>query len=884
MTTPHVIEQPDQVIPLIIEEYSGIDRKNEPVTVGIPFPKGVAKDITELVLLDLHGHKVPLQAQVLDRWQHDQSLKWVLFDFQATVAANAVVQYALQYGSSGVLQTESEPQDGKQHSTGITLKEETDVIIVNTGAATFVVDKTVFNPFDQVIVDDVNILERINSRVVLSDAAGQEYAHNIHQISIEIEGPLRTTVKIEGTLTSKDKEPFARFFARIHFYANSSVIRIEYTIRNPKAAQHPGGLWDLGDEGSIYFEDISFHIAMSSHEAMTVEWTTQPEQPLIKSDTGKIAIYQDSSGGENWKSINHVNRFGKVMHSFCGYRVTDDGELIEEGKRAHPLVIIRDEDKKITGTVRGFWENFPKAIEANWNTLKIRLFPTQYQDIFELQGGEQKTHTIFLSFEKSNLAKVQKPSQDSLNWIQEPLIPRTTPEWYVKSGVFDYITPYPDDQYPEVFSLINHAIEGDNTFFDRREIIDEYGWRNFGELYADHEAAFYKGDGLPVSHYNNQYDSIYGLIIQYVRSGSVKWFILMNDLVRHVIDIDIYHTDQDRPAYSGGLFWHTDHYRDAATSTHRGFSKITMIKEGLSYYGGGPSNEHDYTTGLMYHYYLTGELASKEAAIGLVDWVVTMDDGTKTKFRFMNRRATGFASVTGDYTYHAPGRGAGYSINALLDGYLLTQDRRYLGKADQLIQRCIHPQDDIEAYELSDPEKRWTYTVFLQVIGRYLDLKVEMNEFDYMYCYARESLLYYAKWMRDHEVPFSTIRDALEYPTETWPAQDLRKSNVFKVAAKYSQEPLRSEFLRKAKFFFDTPLKDLFSFETKTLTRPLIILMTNSAMHSYFQQYPDEIAPIVECHYDFGQSQKFIPQLYYVFKIRVKLFNILGTIKRIFGR
>ncbi|MCP4459305.1 MAG: hypothetical protein GY816_14990, partial [Cytophagales bacterium] len=112
----------------------------------------------------------------------------------------------------------------------------------------------------------------------------------------------------------------------------------------------------------------------------------------------------------------------------------------------------------------------------------------------------------------------------------------------------------------------------------------------------------------------------------------------------------------------------------------------------------------------------------------------------------------------------------------------------------------------------------------------------------------------------------------------------IRKSNVFKFAAKYSQEPLRSQFLEKSKYFFDKPVEDLFSFETKTLARPLILLMTNTTMHTYFQQHPDEMAPTVECHDDFGQPQEFKPQLYYLYKIRNRLSNALNTIRTLFTK
>ena len=48
--------------------------------------------------------------------------------------------------------------------------------------------------------------------------------------------------------------------------------------------------------------------------------------------------------------------------------------------------------------------------------------------------------------------------------------------------------------------------------------------------------------------------------------------------------------------------------------------------------GGGPSNEHCYSSGLLLHYLLTGDPLSREAAIGLAEWVLAMDDGRRAKW------------------------------------------------------------------------------------------------------------------------------------------------------------------------------------------------------------------------------------------------------------
>src|SRR5262249_30390675 len=150
---------------------------------------------------------------------------------------------------------------------------------------------------------------------------------------------------------------------------------------------------------------------------------------------------------------------------------------------------------------------------------------------------------------------------------------------------------------------------------------------------------------------------------------------------------------------------------------------------------------------------------------------------------------TGRASSTAEPGYHGPGRGCANSVNALLDAWLLTGEGRYLAKAEELIRRAVHPADDVGARGLLNLDARWSYTVVLAVLARYLDLKAEAEQLDAAYAYAQASLLHYAAWMADNEVPYFDRPDQLAYPTETWAAQELRKGNALRLAAAHAEEP-----------------------------------------------------------------------------------------------
>ena len=227
------------------------------------------------------------------------------------------------------------------------------------------------------------------------------------------------------------------------------------------------------------------------------------------------------------------------------------------------------------------------------------------------------------------------------------------PAWYAESAAVPDLAAPPDHEgNGRLRALMAAAVNGEQSLLARREVIDEYGWRNFGDLYADHETVFAHeapASGPLVSHYNNQYDPIAGFCYQWLRSGNPAWWDHFCELAAHVVDIDIYHTNEDKSAYNKGLFWHTYHYVDAGRSTHRSYPRSGASN------GGGPSNEHVYTTGLMLHYFVTGCTASKDAAVGLAQFIIDIHSFL-SGFQAGNCQSLGFVPRSSSAVRKAAGR------------------------------------------------------------------------------------------------------------------------------------------------------------------------------------------------------------------------------------
>ena len=848
------------------EEGALLRRTAEPVTIGLPFPSGVCVDARLLTIEggpettalqpDL-GAVRPLQARVLDRWP-DGSIRWALLDFQADTDGRAPSRYDIVL-TQGVetLAEGADPRVGPKPDTRVRPYEDCSVsrvaiaahdgrLTIDTGAARFVVAPRGPFPFESVVVDASPVIDSAGSGLFVESAHGESLTAEIERVAIEEQGPLRSTVRCEGTVRGARGTSVLQLIARLHFFAGSATVRVALTIRNPQPARHPGGCWPLGERGSQLLRDVSLRIALAGSDPATPIRCSPERDAPYENGTAPFELYQDSSGSDNWRSTNHKNRDGVIPLQFRGYRLRK-GTGERSGHRASPVVSMSRGGAEIAVAMPHFWENFPKAIEAGLEGLTLRLFPRQSANGHEIQGGEQKTHTFFLAFDRDRVTPVP------LDWCRSPLLARADPAWYCASGAVPYLLPAAEDPDRDYVALTQSGVDGHDTFARKAEKIDEYGWRNFGDLYADHEAVFQTAGPPLVSHYNNQYDGVAGFAIRFLRSADARWWTLMDDLASHVADIDVYHTAGDKAAYNHGLFWHTYHYVDAATSTHRSYPTDPTA-------GGGPSAEHNYPAGLLLHYYLTGNPMSRETAVELAQWVIDMDDGSQTVFRWLDRGATGLASMTGSPLYHGPGRGAANSIVALLTGHRATRDAKFLAKAEALIRRSVHPEDDLVERNLLDAERRWFYTVFLQALGKYLDYKVELGELDGSYAYGRASLLHYAAWMVEHEYPYLDRPEILEYPTETWAAQDMRKSDVFAYAAKHSTGEARTRLLERADFFFQASVSKLSSMPTRTLTRPVVLMLTNGLMHAGCPRTSSMPAPSAAQTADFGAPESFVPQ------------------------
>jgi hypothetical protein len=214
---------------------ASFSRRNEPVSLGVPFVQGALSGQTTATLTDSSGQPLPVQTQPLAYWP-DGSVKWLLCDFLADLPAEADAVFRLQPATVVA-----------KGSSGFRVEQSADRWLIATGAARFEVDARILRPFRSVLDKD-NRSVAGPMEMLVGDGEDNWIPH-IDRLTLEACGAVRCTLAITGGCRQGAKE-LVRFEARLHFFAGSARCRLELRLHNPKAATHPGNLWDLGDPAS----------------------------------------------------------------------------------------------------------------------------------------------------------------------------------------------------------------------------------------------------------------------------------------------------------------------------------------------------------------------------------------------------------------------------------------------------------------------------------------------------------------------------------------------------------------------------------------------------------------------------------------------------------
>lgn len=251
---------------ITMRESAGLYRRHEPVKVGIPFPRNLLRDPGQLVLTAPGETRLVFQSKTLESWL-DRSVKWAVLSFLAELGPHA--ETVLQLGFS------EKAQDSPSTFTeAISINEGDGRLVIDTGVTSFVVSGS-GRLLDSVRFGGIGLpgFDQGGS-ITLKDSNGTAVEVQTSRPRLEENGLLHCFVLNKGQFRHQGGKVLANFTLRYAFWASRSAVQVDFTLHNPRAARHPGGLWDLGDKELISFKELALQIGLAGKDRR-VAWQAE---------------------------------------------------------------------------------------------------------------------------------------------------------------------------------------------------------------------------------------------------------------------------------------------------------------------------------------------------------------------------------------------------------------------------------------------------------------------------------------------------------------------------------------------------------------------------------------------------------------------------------
>ncbi|MFT6269540.1 MAG: hypothetical protein ACJAVV_002366 [Alphaproteobacteria bacterium] len=848
--------------------------------MGSPLPKGLFFTSQCITLVNAEGTIISAHIKPIQLWP-DLSIKWVNIEGALNIPLGA---------NEPLYLTKNQPKEALKRVDWVKQTNNKLIISTNNGDVSFNV-----NEFLRAnVAEQVDVLANIDieSHSLLITSKPTNVHTEYEVVFTNLQQPLLCKIKQTAeislvqaeassssadasTTATKQSNPYLKNMDAIKVHANivvyyaDTAILTNIGVHNSNAIVHHNGQWDLGNEHSVKVKRLAIKLAYAGTQqqaqwlATSEKLNQQDEQQHPAQEQPQsfesFELVQYSSGGQHWNSENHVasnNNVNLKHKGALGQLVLANSTQEIQEDRPSPLIIILLDEKELSIFPQHFWQKYPSGISSNSTETIIDFADKRSECDVELQPGEIKSHHLSFSVGKAHTKAGLKISNHYV------LNTENLEQSQANPFINDHLHGHP------LMPVING--EGDVDWLHKRELVDEFGWRNFGDLYADHEAAEYKGSGIFVSHYNNQYDPLLGFVKQWLVTQNPTFKMLADDLFDHIINIDIYHTKHDKPEYNQGLFWHTDHYVPAKTATHRTYSEhqetgVYMDHAG----GGGPGAHHCYSSGLALYYLMTGDERAKQATIGLGQWMQNIYEGDATLLGIILRLKNanhitlpftdkllfgkGTGIVRNIFTNKYPlDRGTGNYVNVLLDCFETTLQKSHFEQAEYVILNTISENDDISTRNFEDIENTWFYVVFLQAVAKYLAIvgqQTSLKSTQFVNLHKVQAIhnafIHYVGWMAANEQHYLANKAVLEYPNDTWTGQDLRKVHVLLCGYELTNNP---QMLSKAAQLIDVVYPALLTSKESTYTRIQALIMQNYVSQDSIKGSFKDLQPILKEH------------------------------------
>lgn len=536
-----------------------------PVTTGVPFPRDGLARAENCRLVDDTGRERLLQTRVAATWDAERtSIRWLTIDFIAEPGRS----YVLEFGPDierGRFESPLQIQDGE-------------LLNVQTGGL-----EAEFSKDSPAVLANLRVDLSGDGRITPEEAVAGDSEHyyldhdgtrcssrgdgDRRRIEVEAAGPVRACVRVDGFYTGPAGQRIVEYRTRYHFFAGLGLMKVVDEFRI------------VGSADGVRFADIGFSLAV----------------PLAIQDR---TISVDSSGDDGnqtlrvpWRpetesisSFQSVYRhYGNPEYHAAVVENHPGGEQrLAQTDRMGPWMQMADASSVVTGSLRWFWQQFPKEWQATTDRMVLHLWsprggqldfsergireffgpkgrdylldaypqpPTAPTSRYMMNGtaeslkqhdsngqGINKHHEFFLHFAPAGQAR---EAQEYAALAARQPIALASGEWNCKTDVFGPLAARPNDSKYEaivdrLFDLGRYA----------QDAFGDYGWWLFGagphySYQWDERVKRHFADPRRFEYHTYQKET--QLWWCYLRSGERKFYDWAIPSENHWVDIAVSH-------------------------------------------------------------------------------------------------------------------------------------------------------------------------------------------------------------------------------------------------------------------------------------------------------------------------------------------------------
>ncbi len=376
----------------------------------------------------------------------------------------------------------------------------------------------------------------------------------VQEVRIDEAGPRRLAIRAELPVADPHGVEHLRATVLVQLYAGQPFLTLAHrlVVVSPLA-------------GAALHGDLS-HLGESAAANADVDGADHERASLLRVRSLELRL--------PWQRIQSAGIAGgrpatpapgapvRVAHEHDrAYRVEGGGDAGTVAGHASGRLAVHAGAGPCLLVLRDFWERYPKAVRSDPGALAVELLPALGE--VELPDYEREWHRLYFWLDRpSGCYRIKVGSAlttelmlcfaaggerrtAAADWFQGQVAVRPDFDYLGSTGVLEPLAAKRDSPHPPYERMVDRALA---EWLEHRSTRHEVGFMNYGDTF--------KGSAKSGGFWeNNEYDSPWCHLVEFLRGGDPRWLPLGCEAARHLLDVDTCNHSRD-PAQVGAQVAH----------------------------------------------------------------------------------------------------------------------------------------------------------------------------------------------------------------------------------------------------------------------------------------------------------------------------------------